>query len=537
MPKPRMMFYHDGRHQLIYAYEPPMPKEEYESAVDELAGTSIDALMFCLGDGRTVLHDTKVGELWGHNVDKWPNLGFRRTKQIAKQLIDEGNDPLRVICERAHAMGMLIYPTLLVQQGRLTAGGEEGRTSNFRLENAHLEIGARGDLDPSFSGITCSDYKHQEVQDERFALIEETLTNYDVDGFELQLLRAPAWFHYFHPDETEAGRPIMTEWVRRVYEAVKKSGPERELAIRIPADVDLCLSRGVDPQEWIRQGIVDVIIGETLAGGAKIDPVLDLRPLVKAAEGSDCRIHAAIQSHLGSDRLGEAPIAMIRAIASNYYAQGVDGLYLAFWIYNWPYKASFYEKLRELPNPEVMAPKDKYYHIPTAAPGFPDPAMSSEFSVPLPADLNLGEPVKLDLTISDDLPRWDRVGRVHELLLRMRVTQTTGVDRISVKLNERELPEDRMRKINRQAFWTAPYYVVVDSVWHVYRLDTDFWPVMGPNSLEVTLTERDPEVAHIQVRLRDVELEVKYLKGKNWYRGFVDADLGEYDQGPGVVEE
>jgi hypothetical protein len=29
-------------------YEPPMQKEEYESAVDELAGTPIDALMFCM---------------------------------------------------------------------------------------------------------------------------------------------------------------------------------------------------------------------------------------------------------------------------------------------------------------------------------------------------------------------------------------------------------------------------------------------------------------------------------------------------------
>ena len=32
--KPRMMFYHDGRHPLIYMYEPPMQKEEYESAND-----------------------------------------------------------------------------------------------------------------------------------------------------------------------------------------------------------------------------------------------------------------------------------------------------------------------------------------------------------------------------------------------------------------------------------------------------------------------------------------------------------------------
>ena len=63
MAKPRTFYDHDGRHPLIYMYEPPMQKEEYESAVDELAGTSIDALMFCLGDGRTVLHDTEVGEI------------------------------------------------------------------------------------------------------------------------------------------------------------------------------------------------------------------------------------------------------------------------------------------------------------------------------------------------------------------------------------------------------------------------------------------------------------------------------------------
>ena len=93
-----------------------------------------------------------------------------------------------------------------------------------------------------------------------------------------------------------------------------------------------------------------------------------------------------------------------------------------------PYEAPFYEKRRELPNPEVMAPKDKYYYIPTAGPGFPDPALSAEFSDPLPADLNLDEPVELDLPISDDLPRWGRAGGVHEVLFRVRVTQTTGVD-------------------------------------------------------------------------------------------------------------
>ena len=102
MSNPSIMFYHDGRHPLIYMYEPPMQRKEYEAAVDELVGTSVEALMFCMGDGRTVLHDTQVGELWGDNVDKWDHIIFRRAHQNAKALIDSGNDPLKIVCERAH---------------------------------------------------------------------------------------------------------------------------------------------------------------------------------------------------------------------------------------------------------------------------------------------------------------------------------------------------------------------------------------------------------------------------------------------------
>ena len=137
MPQPRMMFYHDGRHPLIYMYEPPMQKEEFEAGVDELAGTPVDAIMFCLGDGRTFLHDTKVGEIWGHNVNDWPHLIFDRANRNAMRLIREGHDPLRLICDRAHEKDLLFYPTLLVQQGRGDRD-EDVRCSDFRFENTHL---------------------------------------------------------------------------------------------------------------------------------------------------------------------------------------------------------------------------------------------------------------------------------------------------------------------------------------------------------------------------------------------------------------
>ena len=523
MAKPRMMFYHDGRHPLIYMYEPPMQKEEYEAAVNELAGTPIDALMFCMGDGRTVLHDTKVGELWGHNVDDWSHIIFRRAHQNAKHLIEEGNDPLRVVCDRAHEKGLLLYPTLLVQQGS-GVPGQDTRGSNFRFDHKHLDIGAAGDVDASFPGFNNIDWKHQVIRDERMSLIEETLNNYPVDGFELQLNYQP---YYFHPNEVEAGRTIMTDWVSGVHEAVKRSGADRELAVRIPASIQGCLSVGLDPVEWIRQGIVDVVLGQTYSGPELMNQRVDLRPLVEAAKDSECRIHAVIQSQVDSDRLHSGTIEMVRAAATNYWAQGVDGLYLAHWFGNWPYKASFYEKLRELPHPEVMAPKDKHYFVLTETGRYPAPEGEPGTGAQLPVDLQVGDPANIHLEISDDLARWDRVGRVHEVLLRVRLASTTELDRFSFKLNGKELPESLLRKINRMYKMSAPRYRVM-GYWYIFKLDREHWPVAGDNTLEVTLLERDAHVTP-QLYLRDVELEIKYLMGKHYHRGFEDPDTGPYE--------
>jgi len=221
MPKPRMMYYTDARHPLVYMYEPPMRKEEFESTIDELVGTPIEAVMFCLGDGRTVMHDSSAGELWGHNVEKWDHVIFRRAHQNIKSLIEEDNDPLRIICDRAHAKDMLLYPTLLAQLPSGVRGGPgyDIRSSDFRLDNPQLEIGASENISQNYPGLHCADFKHQEVRDERFGIINEVLNNYPVDGFELQL---NFWPYYFHPQEIDEGTKTMTNWMEDIYHSVKQ---------------------------------------------------------------------------------------------------------------------------------------------------------------------------------------------------------------------------------------------------------------------------------------------------------------------------
>ncbi|MBM3802864.1 MAG: hypothetical protein FJW26_11220 [Acidimicrobiia bacterium] len=517
--KPAILFYHDGRHPLVYMYEPPMSKEEYESPVDELAGTPVEALVFEIGSG-VMLYDTRVGELWGHNVKRWPMAVWRRAHQNARMLIDAGYDPLRVLCDRAHAKGMLLYPSLIVQTGA-GPGGREGsmRRSDFSFDNRRLEIGAGGGLDPNFPGSTVFDFKHAEVRDERFRLIDEVLARYPIDGFELQLTHA----YYFRPDEIESGRNIMTEWIAKISRAVKASGREREFVIRIDGDIGRCYDAGLDIREWIRQGLVDALIGEPPYRD-HADQTADFRPLVAAAKGSQCRVHAVIGSTVGSDRLGESVTPVIRAAACNYWAQGVQGLCLAQWQANWPYQASFYESLRELPYPDVMAAKDKIYYVPTITCRNPQGLPGAR----LPEELRLHEAVRVELPISDDLARWHQAGRLHEVLLRLRVANTTELDRIEFFLNGQRLPASSLRRINEMFRMTAPRCLTGSSYWFIYRLPPSCWPKIGDNVVEVRLIERDPDVTP-KASLRDVELEVKYLMGKSFHRG-QDPDLGAYDR-------
>ena len=512
--KPRILFYHDGRHPLIYMYEPPMRKEQFESAVDELLGTPVEALMFTMGDGRTVLHDTRVGELWGDHLrnSKWPHLIFRRAFQNAKGLIRAGHDPLRVVCDRARSRGMLIYPVLLVQQGT-GKRGEDTRASEFRLNNRHLEIGAGGGVDSAFPGFHGLDFKHEAVRQERFALIEETLQRYPVDGFELQLNYMP---YYFRPDEVGPGRRIMTEWIGRVYRAVKRSGEGRELVLRVPASLEQCESVGMDIREWLRQGIVSVLVPQ---GPGRFDPMLDLGPMVSAARGTDCRIHGYLPSTVDSDRLMESTLPVTRAAACNLWDQGVDGLYLAQWFSTWPYRSSFYERLRELPHPDVMAPRDKYYFLQTTTGRYPGRGGRH-----LPAELEVDRPASLEFRISDELPRWAGTGRVHQVLLRIRMSNATELDRIVFRLNGKPLPDSRLRKINEMFKLKIPRFFQF-GYWYVYKLDADHWPVRGLNRLEVELKQRDPEVTP-RIAVSNLELEIKYLLGKNMRRDS-ETDLGE----------
>ena len=171
------------------------------------------------------------------------------------------------------------------------------------------------------------DFVHPEVRKFKTDIIAEQLDKYGhlLDGFDLDFLRFPA---YFKTAEAAKNAPLMTELVRTVKQKIdetsKRTGHHILLSVRVPIDMDYCLSEGLDVKEWVKLGLIDfVTIGHflredpSMAVAKFIHDLGDFRIPVYVSVG----INSYWKPLLHSD-------GMKRGIASHIYAQGGDGIYL-----------------------------------------------------------------------------------------------------------------------------------------------------------------------------------------------------------------
>ena len=138
----------------------------------------------------------------------------------------------------------------------------------------------------------------------------------------------------------------------------------------------------------------------------------------------------------------------------------------------------------------------------------------------------MGQTVRTNFDVSDDLEHWDGMDRVHEVLLRIRVVGYTEENVLQFTLNGNSLQVTR--EINKMYMMSSPRYRI-GGQWFIFKLDKINWPKQGKNILETTLTYVDPDILG-DCSVRDIELDIKYLRGKNFERGgLVDTDVGPYE--------
>jgi hypothetical protein len=155
-------------------FEPPLDRADVTVIVDQLIGSGADALLFSAGvEGGTVIYDSRVAQKFGDNVTRWTHPVHYRDARHVRQMIADGHDRIRLLCDRCHEHGTWFFPSLQVDIGTYISERGHGRTSDFVFDNPRLKVGK--DEDPRAKDLppTRLSFLHPEVRRERFMIVEE----------------------------------------------------------------------------------------------------------------------------------------------------------------------------------------------------------------------------------------------------------------------------------------------------------------------------------------------------------------------------
>jgi hypothetical protein len=254
MNKPRLFHYNDCRHYSFYRYDPPMSAQQIRQPVDEILGTDVDLVSYGLASGQTFLHDTQVGMRWGEQMPSHNHgVMWWRAYENARQAIAAGNDPLRVVVDRAHEKGKRIMCSLRMNDASSDAGGNYYMFGRLKREHPEVMIGAAAAGEHP-NAATCANFEHEQVQAERLAVIEEVCDRYGADGLEMDpYVNAP-------PARARELASVMTAFVAKVRALLDRIGTQRGerllLAARVhpveAANLDVGLDAAATPPDVLR---------------------------------------------------------------------------------------------------------------------------------------------------------------------------------------------------------------------------------------------------------------------------------------------
>ena len=501
-----VIMYTDGRHSSVYIYEPPMDKRIYTAPIDELVDLGIDTITYAVGDCRVLLYDTKAGERWGHNVKRTNHIIWYRAMLNLEAFIAAGNDPLEVVCNRAHELGFSFIPSLIMGlQHQCPSDATDCRCSDFCFNHPEYQVGPEPDFpEAQWDDPTRFSYAIEEVRQNRLAVIEELLSSYRSDGIEINLVDyAP----YLARKEIPAHTATFTQFIDDIRNlcdsAAREQGRAKRLLLRAAANLEGCRRMGIDLKSLINDGVADTILAMPphKTGYAEPHPG-GIGELMEAARGTPVKVVASVNETIRHDAYKSATREMMNAQAANAYAVGAQGVFFhSYYPTGYPYTDSDFENLRFMGHPELLAHKDKHYFVRQGPNTEEDSPGDYGSPHPLPVELTPGAAGSPQgLYVSDDLGAWHAKGELARCELRIRLYRLIDTDEFELYLNDILIPRDNQEWVD----WTYSVRPVPGNTHRDGPL-----PVAGENRVQVNLRKHDPRVIW-PVLLHDIELVVDY---------------------------
>ena len=227
-------FNHDGFGMLAELAETEMTEDDAARVlIDPLRDSAVTVIDWCiLTTGQhncRTRHDRGfVGDGQGREVD-------RRIGKVVSHFNAQPNDLLDVVVQRGHAAGLRVFGNIRLNHGALNRerllscpGRNAGRKKDFR--------------DDAFHTYLCE-------------LVEDLLDK-GVDGISLDFERKAPFF----PDEAPLPERTQatTAFLRRV-----RALTDKPITVRVSHDRRNGEPQGQAPEQWIAQGLVDVVVPAT----------------------------------------------------------------------------------------------------------------------------------------------------------------------------------------------------------------------------------------------------------------------------------
>ena len=308
-----------------------MNREGLVRYLDEVLQGPVTHFVMCVNGQRTS-YDSKTWEPIWAGIDEparkdtaTASDGTRdRWAVNAKILFDQGIDPYEVWIAECRKKGVSPWVSIRMNDIHNTFMTNYFRNTTFSRTRRDLWRDPNATTDIYGHAF---DFAHKEVRDYTMAQVAEMAERWDSDGIELDWMRFPLLLRAGREQEDAH---FLTEFMRQARETVnavaRRKGRKMRLAVRLPRSPQLANLAGYEVDVWLRERLMDVVIGSSVFLPDPDLPVAEWRKFV-SSHNPDVVFLPSIDCFMLPD------IAHFRGMAWQYQQGGVTGLYL----FNAPY--------------------------------------------------------------------------------------------------------------------------------------------------------------------------------------------------------
>ena len=267
LPDYGMMFNEDGDVVMAHCLDkdPLVVAQKLHKNLDSLLNTPVQTLIFNVACGSDVMHyPTRIASRWGwRHVKKEESEPWATYMPAMRAASAAGMDSVRIAAEWAKDNDILFVPSYRINDSHYTLEPDSNPlTGRFYADNSQLELGKSPvPGDTSFARLL--DFEREEVRAYRLGVMLEVIERYaDVmDGFQIDFMRQPILFQEGHAQD---GSAYLTQMIREVRKALDVAEQQRGrsigLIVRVPPSLANCAWSGISLEQWIEEGLVDVVI-------------------------------------------------------------------------------------------------------------------------------------------------------------------------------------------------------------------------------------------------------------------------------------